>query len=41
VTATFRDIPDAAKWVSAIAMLIGRVEIFTLLLLLTPAFWQK
>jgi trk system potassium uptake protein TrkH len=41
VTATFKDVPDAAKWVSAIAMLIGRVEIFTLLLLLTPAFWQK
>lgn len=38
---TYRDVPDAAKWVCAIAMIAGRVEIFTLLLLLTPAFWQK
>lgn len=41
VTATFRDLPDSAKWVSAIAMLVGRVEIFTFVLLLTPAFWQR
>jgi len=41
VTMTFRDVPDAAKWICAIAMVAGRVEIFTLLLLLTPAFWQK
>jgi trk system potassium uptake protein TrkH len=41
VTMTFRDVPDAAKWICAIAMIAGRVEIFTLLLLLTPAFWQK
>ena len=41
VAANFRDIPDSAKWVSAIAMLVGRVEIFTFVLLLTPAFWKK
>jgi trk system potassium uptake protein TrkH len=41
VTVTFRDVPDAAKWISAIAMVAGRVEIFTILLLLTPAFWQR
>ena len=41
VTVTFRSIPDAAKWVCTVAMIAGRVEIFTLLLLLTPAFWQK
>jgi len=41
VTITFSSVPDAAKWVCAIAMVAGRVEIFTLLLLLTPAFWQK
>jgi trk system potassium uptake protein TrkH len=40
VTATFRGVPDAAKWVCAIAMLVGRVEIFTFVLLLTPAFWR-
>ena len=41
VTMTFRDVSDSAKWVCAIAMLIGRLEIFTLLLLLTPAFWRR
>jgi len=41
VTATFRDVPDSAKWVCTIAMLVGRLEIFTLVLLLTPAFWQR
>ena len=29
------------KWVCAIAMVIGRLEIFALLLLLTPAFWER
>jgi trk system potassium uptake protein TrkH len=38
---TFKDIPDSAKWVGTIAMLIGRVEIFAIVLLLTPAFWQR
>ena len=41
VTMTFRGVSDSAKWVCAIAMLIGRLEIFALLLLLTPAFWQR
>lgn len=41
VAATFRGVPDGAKWISAIAMVAGRVEIFTILLLLTPAFWQR
>lgn len=41
VAVTFRDVPDGAKWISAIAMVAGRVEIFTMLLLLTPAFWQR
>lgn len=41
VTVTFQTVPDAAKWVCAIAMVTGRVEIFTMLLLVTPAFWQR
>ena len=41
VAMTFREIPDAGKWVCTIAMLVGRLEIFTLVLLLTPAFWRK
>jgi len=30
-----------AKWVLCFAMLLGRLEIFTLLVLLTPAFWRS
>ncbi len=41
VTMSFRDIPDSAKWVCTIAMLVGRLEIFTLVLLLTPSFWRR
>lgn len=37
----FRDIPDAAKWVLALAMVLGRLEVFTVLVLLTPAFWRR
>lgn len=34
-------LPDAAKWVSALLMLIGRLELFSVLLLFTPGFWRK
>ena len=34
-------LPDAAKWLSTLFMLIGRLELFTVLLLLTPGFWKK
>ena len=33
-------LPDAAKWILSALMLIGRLEIFTVLVLLTPAFWR-
>ena len=32
---------DPAKWVLCFAMLLGRLEVFTLLVLFTPAFWRK
>ena len=37
----FAPLPDAAKWLLSFAMLLGRLEIFTVLLLLTPAFWRR
>jgi trk system potassium uptake protein TrkH len=37
----FASINDFAKWVLCLAMLLGRLEIFTLLVLFTPAFWRK
>ena len=39
-SATFADIPDGAKWLMSIGMLIGRLEVFTVLVLLFPAFWR-
>ncbi len=41
VTYHYGDINDVAKWVLCFAMLLGRLEVFTLLVLLTPAFWRR
>jgi trk system potassium uptake protein TrkH len=41
VAAHFGDINDTAKWVLILAMLFGRLEIFTLLVLFTPTFWRS
>lgn len=32
---------DPAKWILCFAMLLGRLEIFTLLVLLSPVYWRK
>ena len=40
VAAHYGNINDAAKWILCFAMLLGRLEVFTLLVLLTPAFWR-
>ncbi len=40
-TKNFYYLSDFAKWFLAIIMLIGRLELFTVLLILTPAFWKK
>ena len=37
----FSSVSDEAKWLFCIAMLFGRLEIFTLLVLFTPAFWRR
>ncbi|MGL5937421.1 MAG: TrkH family potassium uptake protein [Phocaeicola sp.] len=34
-------IPDAAKWITSLLMLVGRLEIFTILLLFSPSFWKR
>ncbi|MEE9142633.1 MAG: TrkH family potassium uptake protein [Gammaproteobacteria bacterium] len=41
VASNFASINDVAKWIGMAAMLLGRLEIFTLLVLLTPTFWQR
>lgn len=38
---SFASLPDAAKWLLALGMLIGRLELFTVLILLSPAFWRS
>ncbi|MDO9320451.1 MAG: potassium transporter TrkG, partial [Pseudomonas sp.] len=36
----FSTLPDAAKWLLTIGMLLGRLEILTVLVLFTKAFWK-
>ncbi|MEM7442507.1 MAG: TrkH family potassium uptake protein [Pseudomonadota bacterium] len=38
---SFGPLPDAAKWVLAFAMLLGRLEFFAVLILLAPEFWRR
>lgn len=37
----YNDISDTAKMILCFAMILGRLEIFTLLVLFTPMFWRK
>ncbi|MFA7291285.1 MAG: potassium transporter TrkG [Rhodocyclaceae bacterium] len=39
--ANYSVLSDFQTWVCAFAMVLGRLEIFTLLVVLTPAFWRK
>jgi trk system potassium uptake protein TrkH len=36
----FASLPDAAKWILCVGMLLGRLEIITVLVLCMPAFWR-
>ena len=38
---TYAEFPTVAKWVMSFVMLVGRLEIFTVLLLFTRALWRK
>ena len=38
---TFLDVPSFGKWVLSSFMLIGRLELFTVLILFTTFFWKK
>jgi len=37
----FSGLPDAAKWILSVGMLLGRLEIITVLVLCIPAFWRS
>jgi trk system potassium uptake protein TrkH len=41
VAVTFADVSPHGKMMFAVAMLFGRLEIYTFLVLLTPAFWRR
>ena len=40
VASGFMDLTDTAKWISVAGMLLGRLEIVTLFVLITPTFWR-
>ena len=38
---TYSQIPDAGKWFLSFLMMLGRLELFTVLVLFTPSFWTE
>jgi len=40
-TLNFANVPDIGKWVLSFLMLMGRLELFTVLIIFSPAFWKK
>ncbi|WP_076416475.1 TrkH family potassium uptake protein [Shewanella sp. UCD-KL12] len=41
VASNYASINDGSKWILLLAMLFGRLEVFTLLVLFTPTFWRN
>jgi len=39
--ANFSHLPDLAKWLLSFLMLLGRLELFTVLIIFTPYFWKR
>ncbi len=37
----YKDIPDVSKWILSFGMLLGRLELFAVLVLLFPSFWRN
>ena len=37
----FSQLPNISKWILSFAMMLGRLEIFAILVLFLPAFWRK
>jgi len=38
---TFQELPDVAKWMLSAGMLVGRLEIFSVVILFSPLFWRQ
>ncbi|MGK0224320.1 MAG: trk system potassium uptake protein TrkH [Limisphaerales bacterium] len=41
VALNYESLPSSVKWILMFTMMLGRLEIFTLLILLTPAYWRR
>jgi trk system potassium uptake protein TrkH len=41
IGASYTLLPDAAKWLLGLIMLIGRLELYTILLIFSPIFWKN
>jgi trk system potassium uptake protein TrkH len=41
VSANFATVTPAGKWVCIVAMLLGRLEVFPLLVLVAPSYWRQ
>ena len=41
VAANFRSLTEPGQWICVVAMLLGRLEVFPLLVLLSPTFWRR
>ncbi len=41
VAANYGGLNNTAKWILCFSMLLGRLEVFTLLILFTPTFWKR
>lgn len=41
VASNFAGVNDGAVWLGTLGMILGRLEVFSLLVLLTPAFWRE
>ena len=40
-SSTFYDLPSLAKWWSSFLMLLGTLELYTVLIIITPYFWRN
>ena len=37
----FSSLPDVSKWILTLGMILGRLELFAILVLFLPSFWRN
>jgi len=40
-SANFSDLPEISKWILSLGMILGRLELFAILVLFLPSFWRN